>query len=62
MPASRRQTSLLSPVCVNQLCPVGPEKEEDMTLGDLKRHNPKDKVLAAASERMLRFIWWCLRP
>lgn len=41
---------------------MGQEPEEDTTLGDLKRQNSKDGILAAASERMLRFIWQCLRP
>lgn len=56
MPSPQCQTDPLSPVCVNRLSPVDQGKE-DVTLGDLKSQNPKDKVLAAASERTLRFVW-----
>lgn len=49
------QTSCLSPVCVNWLCPVCQENKDDMR--NLKSQNPKDKVLAAASGRIPLFIW-----
>lgn len=46
----------LSAICVNHLCTVGREKEEDVALGDFKSHHLKDKILACASERMPRFL------
>ena len=53
--------SFLTSLCESTMS-SGSREEEDMTLGDLKHRNPRDKTLVAASERMLHFLWQCLRP